>query len=203
MGMYATVYVDESIDLSHYPEELDRGRSWQSKRGVNRYGGPYRITEDGRLEERLIERRDKKDSEKRQEAQKWGFDNWESYIQAYEERDEPFRHPEEVEYDPEKDNDKPPRIYPEETVVSDKYWKDVNKHGSFEFHSSIKADPIEETKEGPEKNIEYKLEVYMQYEARFTDGDLDEIVFLGERFSDDKDPVESALEKIEQWREYR
>jgi len=50
MGMFATVYVDESIDLPHFPEELESDCSWQSKQGLDVYDGPYRITADGRLE---------------------------------------------------------------------------------------------------------------------------------------------------------
>lgn len=33
--MFATIYVDESIDLPHFPEELEQWGTFQSKEGVD------------------------------------------------------------------------------------------------------------------------------------------------------------------------
>lgn len=206
MGVFATVSVDESIDLPHFPEELDHTDiAWQSKQGLDVYGGPYRVTGDGRLEKKHRSYREKKLSERQSEAEKWGFDSWDSYVRAYEENDDGI-YPDEVDYDSDEEDDHPP-IHPRVKVVDETWWGDCNHHGSFEFHQSIKRDPIswkeEETVTGGtmERVDEYALDVYLEYEARFTKGDLDEIVFMGERMPHTDNPIEEALRKIEEWRE--
>ena len=54
--------------------------------------------------------------------------------------------------------------------VVDEWWADHNMHGSFEFHASG-------------SRVEGFDDFYWSYEARFTRGELDEIIFLGERGS--------------------
>lgn len=54
-------------------------------------------------------------------------------------------------------------------TVEDEWWADHNMHGSFEFHASG-------------KRVDGYDDFYWSYEARFTRGDLDEIIFLGDRF---------------------
>lgn len=51
------------------------------------------------------------------------------------------------------------------------FWLDHSMHGSFEFHANT-------------KRLDNYDDFYWSYEARFTRGELDEIVFLGDRFSD-------------------
>lgn len=53
-------------------------------------------------------------------------------------------------------------------TVDEEFWLNHNMHGTFEFHASG-------------KRIEGYDDFYWSYEARFTQGELDEIVFLGER----------------------
>ena len=209
MGVFARVRVDNSIDLPHFPEELDRtDMVWQSKRGVPVHGGPYRVTSDGRLEQHQTSYREKTAEEKQNEAEKWGFDSWDEYVQAYEDGDGMI--PDVIDYDLDEDDEYPP-VYPSEKVVDETWWADYNMHGTFEFHQSIKRDPIEYEEItdplGEEKSLErpseYALSVYLEYEARFTKGDLDEIVFMGSRMGYADDPVEYALEQIAEWREWK
>lgn len=211
MGIYATVYVDNDIDLPYFPDEIDRtDMAWQSKQGINVYAGPYRITSDERLERKEVSHREKTPEEKQSEAEKWGFDSWEEYIQAYENNNNDEKlYPPEVDYNPNEDDEHPP-IFPSEKTVDETWWADHNMHGTFEFHKKIKRDPIEyETTLDPssgteiERPAEYALDICFKYEARFTRGDLDEIVFLGERGRDRDSSVESTLEKIEEWREWK
>ncbi|MFB6177387.1 MAG: hypothetical protein ABEI99_09640, partial [Halobaculum sp.] len=68
-----------------------------------------------------------------------------------------------------------------EETTAEGFWVDHNMHGSFEFHGS--HDDIEDG-------------FYWSYEARFSRGDLDALVFLGERGGGDADefrPDESGI----------
>jgi len=209
MGLFATVLVDESIELPHFPEELERNRSWQSKQGLDVHDGPYRITEDGRLEKKQQLYRDKTDQEKQSEAEKWGFDSWEEYVQAYEESDELI--PDVIDWDinDEEIEVSPPTVIPREKTLDEEWWGDQSFHGTFEFHGSLNRDPISyevfedvsgETMERPD---EYALDVYVEYEARFTKGELTDIVFMGSRGLDEADPIEHAVKQVEEWREWK
>lgn len=59
--------------------------------------------------------------------------------------------------------------------VVDEWWADHNMHGSFEFHAST-------------SRVEGFEDFYWSYEARYTKGKLQEIVFLGERGTDNMTP---------------
>jgi hypothetical protein len=210
MGMFATVYVDESIDLPHFPEELERDRAWQSKQGLDVRDGPYRITADGRLEKKQQTYRSKSDEEKQAEAEKWGYDSWDEYVKAYDEA-ENIDYPEDIDWDKDDDGyeDAPPTIFPREQTLDEEWWGDQSFHGTFEFHELLKKDPTSyevfedvdgETVETPE---EYALDVYVEYEARFSKGDLQDLVFMGSRGFTGDNPIRHALEQIEEWREWR
>lgn len=56
-------------------------------------------------------------------------------------------------------------------TVDSEWWEDCEYHGSFEFHAST-------------KKVDGYDDFYWSYEARFTNGDLDEIIFLGERMTE-------------------
>lgn len=56
----------------------------------------------------------------------------------------------------------------DEYTVENEKWIDHNMHGSFEFHAST-------------IDVDGYKDFFWSYEARFTDGTLDKIVFLGER----------------------
>lgn len=207
MGLFASVFVNESIDLPHFPEEIDRSDMiWQSKQGLDVYSGPYRITKDHRLERKEREYREKTAEEKLEEATKWGFDSWVEYISAYENHDGGGP-PDEIEYDEE--NERPPFLRPDKTTLDNEWWADHNMHGTFEFHEIIRRDPIEwEQLENPlngdtiERPSEYALDVYLQYEAHFHQGELTGFTFMGDRWKDGVDGVEHALNQIEQWRDW-
>jgi len=70
----------------------------------------------------------------------------------------------------------------------------------------LRRDPIEFEQIGDsvERPSEYGLEVYVEYEARFTGGDLDEIIFMGSRGQESgEEAVEFAVEQVEEWREWK
>lgn len=204
MGMYATIHIDNRVELPHFPRSIDRDdMKWQSKRGLDVYGGPYRITSEGRLERKQTSRRDKTEDEKQEEAERWGFSSWEEYVSSYENMDDGRVFPSEINYDRDSDEHTPPTFSPSETTVDEVWWADHNMHGTFEFHRSIKAEPVEYEKtvnaqgEEVQRPSEYELDVYLQYEARFTRGDLDQIVFMGERSGEDS--VEETASKLREW----
>jgi hypothetical protein len=60
-------------------------------------------------------------------------------------------------------------------TVEDEWWADYNMHGSLEFHASG-------------SRVEGFEDFYWSYEARYTRGELQEIVFMGERLSDNLNP---------------
>lgn len=202
--MYAIVYIEDEVELPHFPRKIDKEDiQWQSKKGLDVYdGGLYRITNEGRLEKKQKSRREKTEEEKQAEAEKWGFPSWEKYVEAYNNVENDLI-PSEIDYEINSDEDSPPVISPSESTVDEVWWSDQNMHGTFEFHKSIKKDPIEYEEvvslggERSRKPSEYALEVYIQYEARFTRGDLDEIVFMGERMSDDS--IEETASKLREW----
>lgn len=215
MGMFATIRVDNEIELPHFPEEIDRdNRSWQSKRGLDVYG-PYRITADGRLEKKQKSYIDKTDEEKQAEAEKWGFDSWDEYVQAYEDADiadegmVPDAVDGELTFDDDSEN--PPTIAPREQKLDEEWWGDQSFHGTFEFHQAIREDPttfkeVEKATTGEtiERPDEYALNVFIEYEARFRKGDLTDLVFMGTRgHTSIDDPIGHALEQIEEWREWK
>jgi hypothetical protein len=212
MGMFATIRVDNEIELPHFPEEIDRDdMAWQSKQGLDVYSGPYRITAEGRLEQKKVSHREKTDEEKAEEADKWGFDSWDEMKQVYDEADNSMGYPDEIEYDADEDGyeHSPPLLLSERTT-DETWWADISHHGTFEFHQYLKRDPTEyETHDLPDGGNtveipeEHALEVFLEYEARFRQGDLTDLVFMGERHTNVDDPIGEALDKIEEWREWK
>ena len=211
-AMFATIRVDNEIDLPHFPEEIDRDEmSWQSKQGLDVYGGPYRITAEGRLEQKKVSCREKTDEEKAEEAAKWGFDSWDEMVQAYDAANDSMLYPAEINYNAEEDGyeDAPPVILSESTT-DETWWADISHHGTFEFHQAIRRDATEyeelknyTTGKTIERPSEYMLDVFLEYEARFRHGDLTDIMFMGERDMGVDDPISEALHKIEEWREWK
>jgi len=220
-GMFANVRVDESIELPHFPEDLDHSfpaMQWQCKRGLNRYGGTYRITEDGRLEQKKESHRDKTEEEKLEEAQKWGFDSWEEFTAAYDDHGcGDGLYPDSVDFEMEETDgeDEHPPMTPREQTLNEEWWADISHHGTFEFHALLREEPQDTETIDPnlcivdgesnnddqtfERPTDYLLDVLVEYEARFTRGKLDDIVFVGERHNDQ--PFESAVEKLEEYKQ--
>lgn len=192
MGMFAHVRIDESVDLPHFPEELDHTNyDWQSKRGVDVFSGPYRLTRDGGIEQQTTVYRDKTDEEKQEEAERWGFGSWDEYTAAYDPEnwdiDEEGVVPDAVDWDGDAESydERPPSVEgPSEKVVPERLWVGYNKHGTIEFHATI---------------TEGSLDIFIGYEARFNRGELEDIMFLGCRHCNSDDPVEHALQQIEDW----
>jgi len=201
MGTFATVTVDESIDLPHFPEWIDqRDLSWQSKRGIDRYGGPYRVTADGRLEEKHKDYRDKTEAEKLNEAQTWGYNSWEAYAAAREggpHGGDAGRIQQLIEY---RDELPPGGLIAAEQTVADEYWVDQHKHGTVEIHQMIRKGSYTESLISDELSItspdEYQFEVYFSYELTFDRGELDDVLFCGSRHND-FDSVAEAVDYLD------
>lgn len=199
--MFATVTIDSSIDLPHFPERLDReNMSWQSKQGLDRYGLPYRVTAAGRLEQKQEEYREKTDEEKQAEAEKWGLDSWEEYTTAYDEYDEGI-YPDAVDTE---SNDEYPPVVARSQTLENEFWHDVNHHGTFEIHQMLRENPQDtETiggdplEEGVERDCDYELDVFLSYEVIFDRGDLQEIKFMGERMGDRS--LEETIQLLEEF----
>ena len=162
MGVFDTVVVESGIALPKFPPDRDVGEvQWQTKDIARPSMRRFKLTEDGRLLRQETELREKTPSEKRAEAEEHGFDSWDEFVAFCESAD-------------------PEHLLsrglgltgPREQTVDEEFWVDHNMHGSFEFHGS--RDDIEGG-------------FFWSYEARFTRGDLDALVFLGERGSDGSD----------------
>lgn len=161
MSLPVYVEIESGVELPHFdadPSEYE----WQTKTlQPNGLTSRYKLTEDGRLLRHEQKSREKTDEEKRKEAEEHGFDSWEDYVEAVEQAD----------MEEALENDWPIGI-PQENTTDEEWWADHNMHGSFEFHTRTGT-----ITEGEREGEEY----YWSYEARFTRGKLDEIVFLGER----------------------
>jgi hypothetical protein len=156
MGIYDHVRLEDGVVLPAFPERLDaQGLGWQTK--DIRYPGmrTFKITADGRLLRRELDRREKTDEEKQTEAAEHGFDTWESYREAVRSGDLGTNF------------ERGLPVTLSEEVVESEWWADHNQHGSFEFRAS-----------SPEGS---GYDIVWSYEARSTRGSLDEVVFLGDR----------------------
>lgn len=162
MGAFDTVLVEDGVTLPKFPR--DRSPSaihWQTKDIGHPFMREFKLTESGRLLRQEQEMREKTTDEKRAEAADHGFNSWDEYVSFCENADRETLLERELGIGG-----------PRDQTVADKFWLDHNMHGSFEFHGS--DDDIEDG-------------FYWSYEARFTKGDLDAIVFLGSRGGDDLD----------------
>lgn len=186
-GMFAEVYVDGNIELPYCPEVVrGDGVAWQSTQGLDVYGGPYRVTEGGRLERREKSFREKTDSEKQAEAEQWGYGSWEEYEQAYEDHDGLFTESIDPELYDVESGESPPLV-PREEVVDEVLWNDQDFHGRFEFHRLLQKEPTEwrELERGDGSTVavpdEYELDMYLEYDALFMGGELQDVSLMLER----------------------
>ena len=115
----------------------------------------YKITADGRLLRREREYREKTSEEKQAVAADHGFESWDEYASFCDDADPGDRIQRGIGLGA-----------PNSRTVDEEFWLDHNMHGSFEFHG--RSDGIEDG-------------FHWSYEARFTRGKLNAIVFLGER----------------------
>lgn len=156
MGLYDRVLLENDVELpafphNHRPTEI----RWQTKAIGMPSLGQFKLTASGRLLRHEQEMREKTAAEKRAEATEHGFDSWDEYVSFYDDAD------------PQELRDRGMGIRPPSNqTVAEEFWVDHNQHGTFEFHGGS-----DDVKDG----------YFWSYEARFTNGDLDGIVFLGER----------------------
>ena len=113
------------------------------------------VTADRRLLRREREFREKTPEEKQAVAADHGFESWDEYVSFCDEADPDDRIQRGIGLGA-----------PDSRTVDEEFWLDHSMHGSFEFHGG--GDDIEDG-------------FHWSYEARFTRGDLDAVVFLGER----------------------
>ncbi|WP_211330657.1 hypothetical protein [Halalkalicoccus subterraneus] len=148
--------MEDEVELPKFPRDRHPTEiDWQTKEIGHPYLRTYKLTGSGRLLRKERDMREKTGDEKQAEAEEHGFDSWDDYVSFREDAD-------------------PKELLsrglgigtPDGQTVADEFWLDHNMHGSFEFHGS--DDDIEDR-------------FFWSYEARFTRGDLDAIVFLGER----------------------
>jgi hypothetical protein len=162
MGLYDVVRIPAEFDLPKFPAEHSPAEiEWQTKQIGAPHLRTYKISSSGRLLRREQEFREKTSQEKQSEAEDHGFDSWEAYRTFCE--------------------DAEPRELlerglslgaPRDQTVAEEFWMDHSMHGTFEFHGS---------------NDEIEDGLFWSYEAQFTRGDLEAIVFLGERGGSDPD----------------
>lgn len=156
MGLFDELVVEDGIELPKFPRERSPTEiEWQTKEIGRPTMQQYKLASSGQLLRREREYREKTPEEKHEAAGEHGFDSWDEYVSFCEEADA---------------QDLVQRGIgvggPDGQTVDEEFWVNHNMHGSFEFHG--KNDDIEDG-------------CYWSYEARFTRGDLDAIVFLGER----------------------
>lgn len=156
MGLYDTLVVEDGVELPKFPDGRNPSEiGWQTKEIGHPYMQTYKLTASGRLLRKERDMREKTAAEKRSEAGEYGFDSWDDYVSFCEDAT------------PEERLDRGLGLRaPSERTVADEFWLDHNMHGSFEFHGA---------------NDDIEAGFRWSYEARFTRGDLDAIVFLGER----------------------
>lgn len=160
MGLYDTLVIEDGLQLPKFPPERSPTEiDWQSKTIGRPSMRTYKLTTSGRLLRREQEKREKTPEEKRTEAAEHGFDSWDEYVSVR------------TETAPEELLDRGLGFGPpSEQTVAEVFWLNHNMHGTFEFHGS--KDDIRDG-------------FSWSYEARFTRGDLDAIVYLGERHGSD------------------
>lgn len=165
MGLFDTVIVDDGIELPAFPRDRSpTDITWQTKDIGRPSMRTFKLSAAGRLLRRAREMREKTEAEKQAEADEQGFDSWEEYVAYCDEAN------------PTELLDRGIRpVGPGHQTVAEEFWLDHTMHGTVEFHGS--SDEIEDG-------------FYWSYEARFAKGDLDAIVFLGERGGDSAEAVD-------------
>lgn len=159
MGVYDTLVVEDGVELPKFPRDRSSAEiEWQTKEIGRPFMRTFKLTGSGRLLRKEREMQEMTADEKQVKAEEHDFDSWDEYVSFCEDAD-------------------PQELLsrglgvgePDAQTVAEEFWLDHNMHGSFEFHGS--NDDIEDG-------------FFWSYEARFTKGDLDAIVFLGTRGGD-------------------
>jgi len=159
MGVYDTLLVEDGVELPKFPRDRSPTEiDWQTKEIGHPYMRTFKLTASGQLLRKERDTREKTADEKQAEAEEHGFDSWNDYVSFCKDAD-------------------PQELLtrglgigtPNEQAVADEFWLDHNMYGTFEFHGS---------------NDDIEGGFFWSYEARFTKGDLDAIVFLGKRGGD-------------------
>lgn len=200
--MFDNVKVEEGVDLPHLPDSIDPAEiGWQTK-SFERTLSVFKLTEDGRLLRKEQSYRDKTAEEKQSEAEKWGYGSWDAYVQAYDSAEGLY--PDSIDYDMYSDElgETPPSITPRPKTLDETFWADHNYHGTMEFYSSLRRNPVahevltDDDGEEFERPTEFELDVFVSYEARFTKGELDDIVLVA-RHDYEREEIIEQLEEYD------
>lgn len=123
MGMFDTVKIEEGIELPDWPydtKEVD----WQSKSIGRPSMDTYKITEDGRLLKKEVEREELSEDELEDRANEHGFDSWDELVEES------------------------PMLSFGTTKVVGEWWEDQNRHGSFKFSATHPREKTDDSVEG-------------------------------------------------------
>lgn len=119
MGLYDTVLIEDGVEIPNFTEDKNpRDLRWQTKDVDRPCMRTFKITHDGRLVRREVEKAEMSDDELDEYAQNNGYDSWEAWNEA----DTPMNEP----------------LDTWKYKVVDEWWVDHEMHGSFEFHASGK-----------------------------------------------------------------
>jgi len=187
MGLFARVTIDDSINLPHYPNHLERGHTWQSKTDALDGLVSYCVDDRGRLVRETQHKRQKTEEEKRKEAQKWGYDSWDEYVTAYDESDDMW--PDDIDYE-EGDVERPPAVRPSEQTVHETTWEDTHMHGEVEVYRAV------DKWQGANPDHDDFPSTLLQYTLWFQQGKLQDVIIGGRGVG-----REAMLDRIREWEE--
>jgi len=162
MGLFDALIVEDGVEFPKFPEDRSPTEiTWQTKEIGHPSMRTFKLTASGRLLRKEREMQEKTPGEKEDEAEEHGFNSWGDYVSFCENADAEALLSRGLGLGA-----------PSEQTVADEFWLDHTMHGTFEFHGS---------------NDDIKDGFRWSYEARFTKGDLDAIVFLGKRGETSRD----------------
>lgn len=156
MGMYDRIEIGDSISLPEFPyNKIDPNKlNWQSKS----LGGlleQYRIEKDSVYKEHVVKREatDEELNEKAKEKGYSSYEEWEEEWNKFINKDE---------------SSNKFILPPQKQVIDEKYWAKYHKHGTINFYCSTKYT----------EDWEEEDDYWFTYEARYTKGELDDVVLI-------------------------
>jgi hypothetical protein len=129
MGMYNEVIIDQRFELPEYP--TNAVRKFQTKDIEPRSLHTYRITGEGVLQKKEVERCEKTAEEKQKEAEEQGFDSWDEYVEWHEKKMNEGESPLQLFLE----RDIHP-LGPMETKVDQMWWEEYSYDGRLNFYNS-------------------------------------------------------------------
>lgn len=157
MGLYDTIHIESGVDLPELPDSIDQTAvRWQTK-DLGRDMHEYRLSADGELQSEQRTYRMKTDEEQQAEAEQWGFNSWDAYIDAYDSHDAgDGLYPDAVqEYVSFENNEPlPPSFRPTRQTLDESWWETHPFTGTLTFYKSFKR-----MDEYPDISLSYEVEM--------------------------------------------